>query len=89
MSEGDCIQTVLRLDGMVIVIKPMARGRCELVVEQPTGRIVRSIPAEVARDPLNAPQFEAIVREMKAALASEGDDRPTSTSTPTTRRTPH
>jgi hypothetical protein len=71
MSDSNCVQTVLRLDGMVVVIKPVARGGYELVVEQPAGRIARPISAEIARDPLNAPQFESIVREMKAALGSE------------------
>ena len=71
MSESECVQTVLRRDGMVVVIKPMAHGGYELVVEQPAGRIARPIPPEIARDPLNAPQFESMVREMKAALDRE------------------
>jgi hypothetical protein len=83
MSESECVQTVLRLDGMVVVIKPMAPGRYELVLEHPSGRVARPIPPEIARDPLNAPQFESIVRELKAALASEGNDRRTKPRAPT------
>jgi hypothetical protein len=62
---------------MVVVISPTAPRNYEVVIERPDGKVVRQVPAEVAKDPLDAPQFDAIVREVKAQpLRRSGlDDR--------------
>ena len=65
MMHDDPVNTVLRLDGTVVTIAPTAAGRYELIVEHDDRRSVREVAPDVVRDPLNTPEFAAIVEELK------------------------
>jgi hypothetical protein len=69
MSRDEWVQTVLRLDGMVVVINPTPDGSYELVIEQADLKLVRPISSDVALNPLAAPEFDAVVRELKSELS--------------------
>ncbi len=55
----DYVNTVLRKDGTVVTLTPMD-GAYDLAVEDKH----RTVRPDVASDPLNDPQFDAIVREL-------------------------
>jgi hypothetical protein len=59
----DFVNTILRKDGTVVTITP-ADGHYELAV----GDRHRTVRPETAEDPLNDPEFDAIVRELQKAL---------------------
>lgn len=59
----DFVNTILRKDGTVVTITP-TDGHYELAVEDRH----RTVRPEIAEDPLNEPEFDAIVRELQKAL---------------------
>jgi hypothetical protein len=59
----DFVNTILRKDGTVVTITP-TDGLYEVAVDDEH----RTVGPEMAADPLNDPEFDAIVRELKKCL---------------------
>jgi hypothetical protein len=72
MKEG-YVNTVLRKDGTVVTLTP-SDGHYDLSVEDDEHKLVRPVPSEMADDPLNTPEFDSIVRELKQDLQRSHDD---------------
>lgn len=64
-NRQDVVNTVLRMDGTVVTITPTDDGSYEVVLDDENGTAARPIAPHVAADPLNAPEFAAVVRELK------------------------
>lgn len=75
MKEG-YVKRVLRKDGTVVTLAP-GDGHYDLIVEDVQDeehRAVRPVSSELADDPLNTPEFESIVRELKQDLERSTTD---------------
>jgi hypothetical protein len=74
MKEG-YVKRVLRKDGTVVTLAP-SDGHYDLIVEDEEHQAVRPVSSELADDPLNTPEFEFIVRELKQDLERAAIDEP-------------
>jgi hypothetical protein len=75
MKQG-YVNRVLRKDGTVVTLTPSG-GHYELAVDE-QDKLTRAVSTELAADPLDTPEFESIVLELKHDL--EGSSPPGSAS---------